>query len=169
MHMRGQDERHFRVTLRHTKNYRFESQAHEDGRPHGSPYPSDEPDPVGEASGPATPALLGSAIGHCLSAALLEGLRHAQVEVDGMETEVDAVVHLGDIGLPRIARLEVVLRPNVQAAGRRAERCAETFEKHCTVSSSVKQGIDVRVRIEWQTPTGCDPTESESSAPTVSG
>jgi organic hydroperoxide reductase OsmC/OhrA len=168
MHMRGQDERHFRVTLRHTRNYRFESQAHEDGKPHGGPYPSDEPDPVGEASGPATPALLGSAVGHCLSAALLEALRHAQVPVDGMETEVDAVVHLGDVGLPRIARLEVVLRPNVQATGRRAEHCAETFEKHCTVSSSVKQGIDVRVRVEWQMPAGRPTAENQPATPSVS-
>lgn len=149
MHMRGQDERHFRVTLRHAGNYRFVSQAHEDGRLHGSPYHSDEPDPVGEASGPSTPALLGSALGHCLSAALLESLRHARVEVAGIETEVDAVVHLGDVGLPRIARVEVVLRPRVRDTGRRAQRFAETFEKHCTVTSSVKQGIEVRVRVDW--------------------
>ena len=166
--MRGQDERHFRVTLRHTRNYRFESQAHEDGRLHGNPYPSDEPDPVGDASGPATPALLGSAIGHCLSAALLEALRRAQVEVDGMETEVDAVVHLGDVGLPRIARLEVVLRPNIQATGSRTEHCAETFEKHCTVCSSVKQGIDVRVRVEWQTRDRGDATEEDPTIRSVS-
>jgi organic hydroperoxide reductase OsmC/OhrA len=151
MHMRGQDERHFRVTLRHAGNYRFVSQAHEDGRLHGNPYPSDEPDPVGEASGPSTPALLGSALGHCLSAALLESLRHAQLEVEAIETEVDAVVHLGAVGLPRIARVEVVLRPRVQDTGRRAQRSAEVFEKHCTVTSSVKQGIDVQVRVEWAT------------------
>jgi organic hydroperoxide reductase OsmC/OhrA len=168
MHMRGQDERHFRVTLRHVANYRFESQAHEDGRLHGRQYSSDEPDPIGEASGPATPALLGSAVGHCLSAALLECLRHAQVEVDAMETEVDAVVHLGEIGLPRIARLEVVLRPSVTATGRRTERCAETFERHCTVSSSVKQGIDVRVRVEWQTPALSAETDNPPASSTVS-
>ena len=150
MHMRGQSERHFRVNLRHAGNYRFVSQAHEDGRPHGDPYLSDEPDPVGEASGPSTPALLGSAVGHCLSAALLESLRHARVEVEDMETEVDAVVHLGAMGLPRIARIEVVLRPRVHDTGRPAQRCAEVFEKHCTVTSSVKQGIDVRVRVDWR-------------------
>jgi organic hydroperoxide reductase OsmC/OhrA len=153
MHMRGQSERHFRVTLRHAGNYRFVSQAHEDGRTHGDPYLSDEPDPVGDVSGPSTPALLGSAVGHCLSAALLECLRHAHVIVEDIETEVDAVVHLGDVGLPRIARVEIVLRPKVQDAGKSAQRCAEVFEKHCTVTSSVKQGIDVRVRVEWNSGT----------------
>src|SRR6266446_5140410 len=105
MHMRGQSERHFQVTLRHAGNYRFLSQAAEDGRPHGDPYLSDEPDPIGDAAGPSTPALLGSALGHCLSAALLECLRHARVKVEDIETEVDAVVHLGAVGLPRIARV----------------------------------------------------------------
>jgi organic hydroperoxide reductase OsmC/OhrA len=150
MHMRGQSERHFRVTLRHSENYRFLSQAHEDGRPHGDPYLSDEPDPVGDALGPSTPALLGSALGHCLSAALLESLRHAHVQVEDMETEVDAVVHLGAMGLPRIARVEVVLRPTVHDSGRPAQRCAEVFEKHCTVTSSIKEGIDVHVRVDWR-------------------
>lgn len=149
MHMREQDERHFRASLRHEKGYRFISQAHEDGRQHGQPYPSDEPDPVGEASAPATPALLGSALGHCLSAALYEALRKARVKVEGMETEVDAVVHLGEAGLPRIARVDVTIRPVVAATNGHTQRCADIFEKHCTVTSSVKQGIDVRVNVDW--------------------
>jgi uncharacterized OsmC-like protein len=152
MHMRDQDERHFKVTLRHDGGYRFVSQAHEDGRVHGDSYPSDEPDPVGEASGPSTPALLGSALGHCLSAALLEALRKARVEVKGVETEVDAIVRLGDEGLPRIARVEVRLRPELSAVEGRAQRCADIFEKHCTVTASVKRGIDVRVHVDWHVP-----------------
>ena len=79
MHMKGQPERDFVVNLKFEGGYRFSSQASEDGRLHGEPYASDEPDPVGEASGPATPALLGSAVTHCLSASLLEALGHAHV------------------------------------------------------------------------------------------
>lgn len=149
MHMRGQDERHFRVSLRHDKGYRFISQAHEDGRVHGDPYPSDEPDPIGEASAPATPALLGSALGHCLSAALYEALRKARINVEGMETEVDSVVHLGEAGLPRIARVDVTIRPAVSTTNGHTQRCADVFENHCTVTSSVKKGIDVRVHVDW--------------------
>jgi len=150
MHMRGQDERHFRITVVHDDRYRFISQASEDGRKHGAPYASDEPDPVGDASGPSTPALLGSAIGHCLSAALLEALRNARVEIEGIETEVVCVVRRGAIGLPRIARIDIVLKPTVAEVSESVRRCAESYEKHCTVTSSVREGIDIQVAVDWQ-------------------
>ena len=150
MEMKGQAERRFAVHLRHLDGYRYLSQASEDGRLHGDPYVSDEPDPVGEASGPATPALLGSAIAHCLSASLLEALRHAHLEVLDFETEAVAVVKPNEQGLPRIDHVVVKIRPHLAQASPRMQRCADVFENHCTVTSSVKRGIDVRVAVEWQ-------------------
>ncbi|HEV2521570.1 MAG TPA: OsmC family protein, partial [Candidatus Acidoferrales bacterium] len=105
--MREQDERRFTVQLRHRRNYQFVSQASEDGVPHGQPYVSDEPDPVGDNAGPSTPALLATALGHCLSAALLEALRHAHINVLGCETEATAVVKPNPEGLPRIDHVDV--------------------------------------------------------------
>ena len=148
--MRNRKERRFTVNLKHESGFRFVSQASEDGVPHGKQYVSDEPDPVGEASGPATPALLGSAIGHCLSASLLEALRNAGVEVCGFETDVTAVVKPNEDGLPRIDRVDVLLRPSVGKKDAGADICAGIFENHCTVSSSLKKGIDIRVQVQWQ-------------------
>jgi organic hydroperoxide reductase OsmC/OhrA len=150
MDMRGQHKREFHVHLRHVGGYRFESQATEDGRPHGTPFLSDEPDPVGDASAPATPALLGAAMGHCLSASLLEALRHAHVPVESLDTDVACVVAPNSEGLPRIDHVEVVIKPALPAMAARARRCEEIFEKHCTVTSSVREGIDVTVRVDWQ-------------------
>ena len=147
--MRKQAERAFRVDLRHRDGYRFESQASEDGRPHGGPFDSDEPDPIGAASAPATPALLGAAIGHCLSASLLESLRHAHVALADCTTEVTAVVRPNSAGLPRIDHVDVVLRPVIQGDSARTRRCQDVFERHCTVTSSVRTGIDVRVTVDW--------------------
>jgi uncharacterized OsmC-like protein len=149
MDMRGADRREFHVDLRHTGGYQFTSQASEGGKPHGEEYVSDEPDPVGSASGPATPALLGSAIAHCLSASLLEALRHAHIPVEDFHTEVNAVVQPNEAGLPRIHHVDVVLRPFLREAAARTKRCEEVFEKHCTVTSSVKQGIAVNVSVDW--------------------
>lgn len=149
MHMRNQDERRFKVNLTHATGYRFVSQASEDGRLHGAAYVSDEPDPVGEASGPATPALLASSIAHCLSASLLETLRRSRVEVPGFEAEATAVVRPNAEGLPRIHHVDVVLRPRVEGPDDRLARCADIFQKHCTVCASLKDGIDVRVKVDW--------------------
>ena len=150
MDMRGQHHRNFHVDLRHLERYRFAGQASEDGRVHGEPFESDEPDPIGDASAPATPALLGAAIGHCLSASLLEALRHAHIPVDDFQAEVNAVVAPEATGLPRIDHVEVILKPTIGQRHPRATRCEEVFERHCTVTSSVREGIDVRVRVDWQ-------------------
>jgi len=150
MHMRGQAERHFTVKLTHQENYKYLSQASEGDRLHGKPYLSDEPDPVGDTAGPSTPALLASALGHCLSASLLEALKHAGVEVVGFETEAVAVVKPNAEGKPRIDRVDVTIRPCVAERNPRMKRCEETFENYCTVTQSVKKGIEVRVKVDWQ-------------------
>ena len=149
MDMKNQESRTFRVDLQHVDGYQFRSQASEDGRNHGAPYLSDEADPVGAAGAPSTPALLSSAIGHCLSASLLETLRHARIPIDDLRTEVTAVVKLNAENKTRIDHIDVVLRPIVPALSARTARCEETFQKQCTITSSVRQGIDVRVRVEW--------------------
>jgi hypothetical protein len=46
--------------------------------------------------------------------------------------------------------VEVVIRPFLGAPSPRTRRCEEVFERHCTVTSSVRAGIDVRVRVDWQ-------------------
>jgi uncharacterized OsmC-like protein len=149
MDLRNQERREFRLDLEHVGGYRFASQASEEGQPHGEIFFSDEPEPVGAASGPATPALLGAALGHCLSASLLEALRHAHLDVEAMATQVISVVTANSEGLPRIDHVDVVITPQLAAFAPRALRCEEVFERHCTVTSSVRQGIDIRVRVDW--------------------
>lgn len=149
MDLRGQECREFRLDLDHVESYRFACQASEEGTPHGAVFFSDEPDPVGEASAPATPALLGAAIGHCLSASLLEALRHAHLGVTSLTTQVVSVVRANPEGLPRIDHVDVVIKPVLAAPAPRARRCEEVFERHCTVTSSVRAGIDIRVRVDW--------------------
>jgi len=156
MDLRDQEFREFRLDLDHVEGYRFACQASEQGMAHGETFFSDEPDPVGAASAPATPALLGAAVGHCLSASLLEALRHAHLDVTGMSTQVISVVAAGAEGLPRIHHVDVVIRPQLADLAPRARRCQEVFERHCTVTSSVRQGIDVRVRVDWESAPGAD-------------
>jgi uncharacterized OsmC-like protein len=150
MHMRDQEERHFAVSLTHLERFQFSSQAHEGGVPHGAPYRSDEPDPVGDASGPSTPALLASAVGHCLSASLYEMFRHAGLKVLSFETEAFSVVALNAEGFPRIKRIEVCLKPELAKASPNIERCIEVFERYCTVCQSVRPAFPVDVRVEYR-------------------
>jgi organic hydroperoxide reductase OsmC/OhrA len=165
MDLSGREQRNFQVHLTHLERYQFESQASEDGLVHGVPFRSDEPDPVGDAAAPATPSLLGAALGHCLSASLLEALRHAHLPVLALETDVICAVVPNEQGLPRIDHVDVVIMPTLAEAAARARRCEELFEQHCTVTSSVREGIDIRVKVEWQTaaPVVADPQPAASA------
>ena len=169
MHMRGQDERRFAVTLKHQGRYQFESQAHEDGVLHGSPYRSDEPDPIGDAAAPATPALLASALGHCLSASLLEALRGTDVKLVDLETEAVAVVAPGASGLPRIHHLDITIRPHLASADVAGmQRCEDDFQNHCTVTCSVRQGVQVNVAVDWRVD-GMSPEEASALVTSAAG
>jgi uncharacterized OsmC-like protein len=149
MDMNGQSERRFAVTLTHQERYRFLSEASESGRAHGAPYLSDEPEPVGDSAGPSTPALLASAIGHCLSASLLECLKHAHVDVLACRADAVAVVRPNAEGNPRIDHVEVTIRPEVRGPSTGMKRCEDVFKKYCTVTASIEKGFVIQVKIDW--------------------
>lgn len=150
MEMRNQPERRFDISMKHHEGFRFITQASEDGLPHGLPFASDEPDPVGQNSGPATPALLATAVAHCLSASLLETSRKAHLQILGIETKATAVVIPNEEGNPRIKRIEVILYPSLAEDNARRQRCEDVFQNYCTVSSSLKPAIDIQVKVEWR-------------------
>ncbi|MGC8525353.1 MAG: OsmC family protein [Acidibrevibacterium sp.] len=149
MDMNGRSERRFAVKITHQEKYQFLSEASEAGEKHGAPYLSDEPKPVGDNAGPSTPALLASAIGHCLSASLLECLKHAHVDVLSCRADAVAVVRPNTDGKPRIDHVEVTIRPQVRGPSKRLTRCEDVYKNSCTVTSSVERGIAVEVKIDW--------------------
>lgn len=150
MEMRNQPERRFDIHMKHVERFRFTTQASEEGLPHGAPFASDEPDPVGDNSGPATPALLATAVAHCLSASLLETSRKAHIDVLEMETTATAVVIPNAEGNPRINRIEVLISPLLATDNTRKQRCEDVFQNYCTVSSSLKPAIAINVRVDWR-------------------
>ncbi len=150
MEMRNQPERRFDILMNHVDGFQFSTQASEDGRPHGKPFLSDEPDPVGANSGPATPALLASAVCHCLSASLLETSKKARLQIEGLQSRATAVVIPNEEGNPRIRRIEVELTPVLLEDNARKDHCETIFQKYCTVSSSLKPAIDIQVRVNWK-------------------
>lgn len=149
MHMRGQEERHFGVRIQHIEGFKFTSQAFEGDVLHGVPLLSDEPDPIGSNAGPSTPAMLATAVGHCLSASLVETLRHAGIHVTSLTTEAIAVVAPNEEGNPRIRRIEVCIRPVVPKESGNIKRCIDVFENYCTVCQSIRPAIPVTVEVAY--------------------
>lgn len=153
MELKSKPIREFDVQLSYRDGYIFENVATEHGSQSGSMYLSDEPDPVGTNSGPSTPAMLGSAVGHCLSASLLEHMRTygAPAEAKCVVSDVRIIVHKGDEGLPRIREIGVQIKANDNGALSDTSRGSieRNFKKHCTVSASLLPAFPINVELNW--------------------
>ena len=108
----------------------------------------DEIKPIGESTGPNPTMLLSAAVGHCVSSSLLFCLRKARVNINDMETEVKANVVRNEKGYLRVRSLDVQIQLDVNEDDKsRVNRCLDIFENYCTVTQSVRQGLDVKVTI----------------------
>jgi uncharacterized OsmC-like protein len=109
----------------------------------------DEPKPMGENSGPNPSRLLSVAVGHCLNSSLLFCLSKARINVKNLETTVKATQERNEEGLLRIRKLMVEMHLDVDEQDRtRVTRCLDIFENYCTVTQSVRKGIEVTVNVK---------------------
>lgn len=115
----------------------------------GPPLVVDELPPLGEGNGPNPARLLAAAVGSCLSASLLFCLRKSRMAVSDLRTSVEVRLARNDRGRVRIGGIRVRLAPELDPEQReRMGRCLELFQDFCTVTESVRAGIDVDVVVE---------------------
>ncbi len=140
-----EDGRSVTVSLESLGGFRFRV----DFASSGTQLVMDEPEPLGEGSGPAASEVLSAAIGNCLSASLLFCLRRGDVEPRGLRTVVETRVGRNEDGRLRVEVSDVTLSLELEPDDRgRAARCLELFEDYCVVTGAVRRGIDVRVAVE---------------------
>jgi uncharacterized OsmC-like protein len=113
------------------------------------PLLMDEPEPIGKRHGPNAARLLGAAIGNCLTASLTFCLQRSRLDVTGMTSRVTGTITRSEGGRLRAGAYEVEIRlpESLSGGGAQLGRCLGVFEDYCIVTSSVRQGIPVRVRV----------------------
>ena len=136
-----------RINVRHVAKYQFTAHFPEvAGRPS---IVLDEAPPSGDGRGPNPAALLGAAVGTCLSATLVGCLQRAGVEARALTATVVTHVHRNAEGRYRVAGIDVEMAPRVTASNRdNLERCERVFHDFCTVTESVRHGIPVQVTFQ---------------------
>lgn len=140
---------HFAFTLTGGEGYRFTVDFDQPGVP---PLLVDEPPPLGDGDGPNPARLLAAAVANCLSASLLYCLRKSRVEPAAFRATVEGEMVRNEDGRLRIGRLTVHLHPTLPGNEmRRVERCTGLFEDFCIVTQSVRDGIEIDVRVEPET------------------
>jgi uncharacterized OsmC-like protein len=132
--------------LKLLKGYEFKVEFDVEGVPE---LVVDEMKPIGESVGPNPTRLLSAAVGHCLSSSLLLCLHKARVNVKDMETTIKANMEGKEEGRLRIRSLDVRIHLEVDKDDKsRVNRCLGIFENYCTVTQSVREGIEVKVTVQ---------------------
>jgi organic hydroperoxide reductase OsmC/OhrA len=136
-----------RITIRFIRGYEFLAEFEDaDGLPS---VLFDEPPPLGDGVAPNAAAVLGAAVGNCLSASLIFCLRKVRLEVLDLTAHVVTHVTRNEKGRFRISGIDVELKPQLSTAdSARFERCEGLFEDFCVVTESVRRGIPVNVTVQ---------------------
>ncbi len=113
-----------------------------------APLQVDEPPPLGAGQGPSPEQLLAAAVGNCLSASLLFSLRKYKQQPEPISAEVHSQTARNTEGRLRITTIDVVLKLGQPAAAlQHLDRALAQFEDFCTVTQSVRAGIEVNVQV----------------------
>jgi uncharacterized OsmC-like protein len=99
--------------------------------------------------GPNPARLLGMALLGCLSASYIFCLKKRNFTTKDLQATGEVVIGRNDKGFVRVKRVNVEINvrmddPNMR---KRAEQCKKMFEKYCTVTAAVVEGIEVNVNV----------------------
>jgi organic hydroperoxide reductase OsmC/OhrA len=112
-----------------------------------APLLLDEPPPLGRDTAPNAARILAAAIGNCLSASLLFCLQRAKVAKPSVSADVDVEMVRNEARRLRVGKVNVTLHTSLPADDPSLASCLSTFEDFCVVTQSVRQGIDVNVKV----------------------
>ena len=136
----------FTITLDQVQDYEFRVKFDKESM---AELLTDEPPPLGQDAGPSPSRLLGAAIGNCLASSLLFCARKARVNLGPVHAEVKLELLRNENRRLRIGRVVVTIDPNLAEADRaNAARCLGLFEDFCTVTQSVRDGLDIQVTVK---------------------
>jgi uncharacterized OsmC-like protein len=104
----------------------------------------------GEGLGPNASRVLASAVGQCLSTALIFCLNKARIPVEGVKTEIETKIARNEDDLLRVQNIEVNMKLKLQDPSEveKSQRCQELFQKYCIVTDSIRNGININVNVD---------------------
>lgn len=117
-------------------------------KPAFEPLRLDEPPPLGGDTAPNAARILAAAVGNCLSASLVFCLQKAGLTATGVAAEVGVEIIRNETRRLRIGKIDVTLRAGLPPDHPALAACLASFEDFCLVTQSVRQGIEVRVRVD---------------------
>ena len=113
-----------------------------------APLQTDLPLPLGGGQGPSPEQLLAAAVGNCLAASLLFSLHKYKQDPAPIGVVVSTEIGRNADKRLRVQAIDVALTLGCPAATlQHLDRVLAQFEDFCTVTQSVRNGIDIRVQV----------------------
>lgn len=134
----------FDVTLQQQEGFLFEVSF---DNPSHDPLFLDEPVPLGKDQAPNAARALAAAIGNCLTASLAFCMQKSKAPVQGLKARVHVEIVRNEQGRLRIGQVGVDIDAPKDVDATALEKCLPLFEDFCTVTASIRRGIDVDVRV----------------------
>lgn len=137
----------FTIGIEQVRDYEFHVRF---DKPEFAPLAMDEPPPLGRNAGPNAARVLAAAIGNCLSASLVFcAARRAGLKLERLRTEVKVQIVRNENKRLRVGAVEITIDPGLGEHERaRLAQCIPLFEDFCTVTESVRHGLDVKVKVK---------------------
>ncbi|MFW9971948.1 MAG: OsmC family protein [Candidatus Odinarchaeota archaeon] len=107
--------------------------------------------------GPNPSRMLALGVLGCLSASFIFCLKKRKFKVEDFRSEAEIAITRNEQGFWRVKQIDVSIKPKIEdpEALKRAKECLKTtkygvslFEQYCTVTQSVRSGIEVNVNID---------------------
>lgn len=97
--------------------------------------------------GPTPSRMLACSLLGCLTSSLLACIQKAGLEMDGITSRANFDLVKDDRGFVRIKEIHVSMKPSIKSPSieKRLHVCKKYFEKQCTVTSALRDGIDINV------------------------
>ncbi len=109
---------------------------------------ADEPPPLGQALGPSPSHMLLAAVANCLTASLTFALQKFKQDPGTLTATANATIERNAANRMRIQHIDVDIKLGVPGADlSHLDRALAQFEEFCTVSMSVRQGIDIGITV----------------------
>ena len=109
---------------------------------------ADLPAPLGQGEGPSPEHLLLAAVANCLSASLLFSLQKYKQDPGTVRATATATIGRNEDKRLRVTGVDVALSLGKPAAElEHLDRVLAQFEAFCTVTQSVRTGMDVRLTV----------------------
>ena len=104
-----------------------------------------------EMVGPNAAHLLAMAILGCLTSSYVFCFNKKDFVVKDIKAEAIVTIFRNEKGFARVKKIDVTINPKIDSPKmrKRAAQCQKMFEQYCTITASVREGIDVNVNIDF--------------------